>query len=273
MILTGKEQTMYDSMERYYNSDRACPNMLSFWHPRVKDVPGLRQPKTITVPVPLGVFAAFENDDVQSGMEDIKAFLDKDVIPAMRETSRWFLKNGCFSNKFDFRNCITNAEKLLDDFISIQYSSVCLETNGVSEINLRQVIPWDSRKTLTVYHGMPLRTEIRVFYDFDSRKVLYSANYWDYWYIAPHLRDRTDKLVFDAARRELLAGYETNRAHVEETVARAMREADMTGRWSVDILVETDDNHAAKEGGLWLIDMAQAERSAYWDETKGAESK
>ena len=144
---------MKDEMKRYYDSDRAYPNTLSVWFSKIKDVPGIRIPQTITIPVPLEVFAAFECDEAGGGMDAIKSFLQRDVAPRM---SNWrggkcFMKNGCFSNKFDFRHSITNPRKLLDDFIEIQYASVCNETGGVSEINLREVIPWDNRKTATIY--------------------------------------------------------------------------------------------------------------------------
>jgi hypothetical protein len=203
------------------------------------------------------VFAAFHNDEVGCCIKEIKAFLKSDVLPKMADAPEWFIKNGCFSNKFDFRHSITNERKLLDDFNTIQYNSVCHETGGVSEINLREVIPWDYTKTATIYSGLPLRTEIRVFYDFDKREVMYSANYWDYGYCRPHIHDRTDQIIFDVTRIELQAGYEINWARVERAVAEAMRGVDMTGKWSIDILIDQHDD-------LRLIDMAQAQRSAYW---------
>jgi hypothetical protein len=244
-------------MQQLYDRDRKNPNALSNWYPRIKDAPGLKTPHTVTIPVPIEVFALFADDRVNEGINDIKAFLERDVIPQMRGLIEWFMKNGCFSNKFDFRDCVTNELKILNDFISIQYASICIETGGASEINLRQVIPWYESRIATIYHGMPIRTEIRVFYDFSDRRVLYAANYWDYEYCRPNMYDRTDQIVFDAVTDEIAKGFEANWKRVSDATAAAMCDVDMSGKWSIDILI--DDS-----GDLWLIDMAQAERSAYW---------
>ena len=179
-----------DDIKRYYNNDRICSNTLSQWFPKIKNASGLKSPATITIPVPVDVFTAFLYDEVGQNMKAIKTFIESDVIPSMATAPRWFIKNGCFSNKFDFRNSITNECKVLDDFIAIQYAAACFETGGISEINLREIIPHNEQETATIYHGMPLQTEIRVFYDFDQRKMLYSANYWDYDYVRPHRHNR-----------------------------------------------------------------------------------
>jgi len=44
---------------------------------------------------------------------------------------------------------------------------------------------------------------------------------------------------------------------MEALVAEHMRDVDMSGQWSIDILLDDYRNP-------WLIDMAQGERSAYW---------
>ena len=132
-----------------------------------------------------------------------------------------------------------------------------LNTGGVSEIVLREIIPWNNRKTACIYGGMPLRPELRVFYDFDSNEVLFSENYWDYRYVRPSLYDRTDAIVFEAVHDELELICLIYRDRVEEDVAVAMQGVELEGKWSVDVLI--DD-----AGKLWLIDMALAERSAYW---------
>ncbi|GHU61019.1 hypothetical protein AGMMS49975_30210 [Clostridia bacterium] len=85
---------------------------------------------------------------------------------------------------------------------------------------------------------MPLRTEIRVFYDFDKREVLYSANYWDYDYCRSNIRARADQIIFDALKDEILTGYEKYRKQAEDAVAKAMRGVNMTGKWSIDLLLE-----------------------------------
>ena len=248
-----------------YEGDRTNKNLLSYWFPKIENVKGLKVPKTVTIDVPVDIFAAIVNDEIGKNLDQITEFVKTEIAPKI--TSHvMFIKNGCFSNKFDFRHSITNRERILDDFLAIQYASACLGTGGISEINLREVIPHNPAETAAIYGGMPLRTEIRVFYDFDERKILYSANYWDYDYVRPNLHERSDKIIFDACKDEIQNGYEQNREAAESAVNEAMRDVELTGRWSVDILID-------EKGGLWLIDMAVAERSAYWDKSKADANK
>ena len=248
---------MTDYAINYYESDKKYLNRFSYWFGRVKNVEGLLLPESKVITVPLAVFAAFVEDSVGENMGAIKHFVQTGIIPAMEGQHRWFMKNGCFSNKFDFQHCITNEYKALDDFIAIQYGSACLETGGISEIVLRNIIPWDARSTATMYAGMPLRPEARVFYDFDERKLLYSVNYWDFETVRPHLSDKTDAIVFDAVGMELESGYRNSKERVEQAVSKAMCGVDLSGQWSVDVLIDGKER-------LWLIDMAIAQRSTYW---------
>ena len=109
------------------------------------------------------------------------------------------------------------------------------------------------------YNGLPLRPEFRVFYDFDTRKPIFTANYWDYDYVYPHLHDATDKIVFEHERERIEGAFKSEKDRVQAMVETAMkRVTGLAGQWSVDILMDEGDN-------LWLIDMAIAQRSAYWE--------
>ena len=49
---------------------------------------------------------------------------------------------------------------------------------------------------------------------------------------------------------------------VEQLVSKHMKSTEgLSGQWSIDILED-------EAGKFWLIDMAIAQRSAYWDESK-----
>jgi len=158
----------------------------------------------------------------------------------------------------DYRHCITTAGSIVDDIIDINYQALCVESGGTTEIVLREPIPWNSQQTPCIYYGMPLQTEIRTFYDFNAQQLLYSANYWDYDYVRPHLRDRTDIIIFDFLKEEIRDGYEKWRSQIEEMVRTHMTGVKLTGKWSIDFLIDN-------KGQIWLIDMAKANRSAYWN--------
>lgn len=243
-----EKSTMYDDY-------CASPNNFSYWYPAIKGIKGLSVPKSKILPIPKDVFWVLFEPHLTGNMVLIKNYVDSVLIPAMGN-DRWFMKNGTFSNKFSFKHCITYQDKVLDDFIQINYSAMMLGAWGACEMVLREVIPWDRETTATMYEGMPLRPELRVFYDFDARKVLYSVNYWDYEYVAKGLYERTDKIVFEAVHMELEEGFVKNKDRVEYTVHEAMQDVALNGRWSIDVLLEGER--------MWLIDMAIAERSAYW---------
>ena len=108
---------------------------------------------------------------------------------------------------------------------------------------------------------MPLHTEFRVFYDFDATKALYCVNYWDYDYVAKNLYSYNDKLVFESYYPKILKEYEMNKNKVCDLVEKHMQSVDLTGKYSIDIMMDTKKQ-------FWLIDMALARNSAYWNESE-----
>lgn len=78
-------------------------------------------------------------------------------------------------------------------------------------------------------------------------------------HLYPHLHDATDKIVFEHERERIEGAFKSEKDRVQAMVETAMkRVTDLAGQWSVDILMDEGDN-------LWLIDMAIAQRSAYWE--------
>ena len=141
-----------------------------------------------------------------------------------------------------------------------------------------------------IYKGLPFRPEFRVFYDFDLHEVLFTVNYWDYEYCRPHLFDATDKIIFDKMRPYIVHAYDLFKEKVASAVSQAMEGVtDLTGPWSIDVMLENypisiqeelvkdlSANYYLKveeEPQLWLIDMAKAECSAYWEKRPGLKSQ
>ena len=252
----------------YYN-DRKNPNLFSKWYPHIKDCDidkgyEMRVPQSKIIRVPEPVFNACydPNPDIYPDNYAIISKWVKDkLVPLMQPDGEYFCKNGCFSNKFDFKYCISGRSNILDNFIAIQYASLCLETGGVSEFVLRQIIPtaaWDK----TIYSGMPLRPEFRVFYDFTIQKPLYIVNYWDYEYCAPSIYDADDKKVFDEMRGPLSEMYEAYKERALDVIRGSMQYVlGLDGIWSIDLMM--DDLEA-----FWLIDMAIGRTSAYYDKNR-----
>lgn len=255
-----------DNPMDYLDRLRSDPNNLSFWYPKVKDAAkknGILTPKTVIIHVPDETVESFcfERDGDKGR---VRAFVRDKVMPQLKRIPGLpFIKNGTFSDKFQFKTCCPDSadEDTITRCISdIQYDSLCLDTGGNTEIVLRERI--ESPESMPrIYGGMPLNTEFRVFYDFDRKAALYVVNYWDRDYCRDTIAGRNEEdgraydLRFPSLRDEFLQkrNFVMNKAH------SVLKEAEgLTGIWSVDFLIDSRNR-------LWLIDMAEGHRSAYWD--------
>lgn len=251
---------------------RENENDFSFWYPKVKDC-GIRTPRTFFAKLPTHeeepifarkLYEAFYMESPRENMSVIQAWLDRDIIPKLEEmklTGHVFVKNARFSNKFSAKgNCnLYGLNELARAIASINYEAMCCEADGIDEIVVRAFIDSDRKKTPCIYEGLPLRSEFRVFYDFDSKAPIFTANYWDFDYVYPHLHDATDRIVFAHEKESISANFFVHRNGIQGLVADAMQAVEgLTGQWSVDVLLD-------EKGQPWLIDMALAQRSAYWE--------
>lgn len=263
-------------------------NNFSYWFPKIEKC-GIKVPESVVVPVPLEVQEAFymESNDDYRAVADFVA--DKVQTAAAKiQSPLLFIKNGGFSNKFDAGAscfCKSGYEDLLSHIITIQYQSLCMETGGEDEIVIRERIPYNSEVIPCIYSGLPLRPEFRAFYDFDLHKVLFMVNYWDYDYCRPHIFNATDKIIFDKMKTHLEKSFELCKEMVENAVAEAMKRVEgLSGPWSIDIMLDNYPtavqadviqditatySKPTEQYDMWLIDMAVAERSAYWDKRPG----
>ena len=253
-------------MDEFYNELKNDVHNVSYWFPKIKDC-GIRVPETFVKEVPIELCRHLFMDNPEEDIKVIFEWVQAELIPSIPENLRGliFVKNGTFSNKFDFNTCAVrcNSIDLTRSIIEINYASFILGAGGNTEIVIRERIPFQESIVPTIYHGMPLRTEYRVFYDFDTHEYLYDVNYWDWDYCHCGICNRSNH-----DRDVYIEQYPivTERLHeIHDRVVPIIKDAlasvcGLTGRWSVDFLFEGDD--------IWLIDMAEAYRSAYWDEGK-----
>ena len=236
-------------------------NYFGYWFPKIKDC-GIKVPKTLIFEVPREYETHFFSEEPDTDFRAVERWINKNVIPVLKKSELngklLFIKNGLFSNKFDATDCFTSVRRLADSLMNINYAALCLGAGGWEELVIRERIPHNMKKTPCIYGGLPLRSEFRVFYNFDTHKVLYTTNYWQYDYVCNKLYDITDKVIFEYMRKKLEAEFEKNEKKVSSLVHLAMKRInELKGNWSIDIMM--DEN-----GNFWLIDMAIAEESAYW---------
>lgn len=234
-------------------------NNISYWFPKIENC-GIKVPKTVIVPIPVDLTRAIHEDRYSKSSvnsQDMFHWVSGKVMPKIQHLGfLLFVKNGTFSNKFLAYTCmcVNDPYNLTYNIPFIMYHSSILGAGGNTEIAIRERIG-HIPEAPTIYCGLPLTTEFRVFYDFDERKVLKTVNYWDYDYCFPHMFNEGDKLIFSHYAPLLQKEFDERKAEVENLVSEHMQNVDLTGKWSVDIMYR---------GDYWLIDMALAENSAYY---------
>lgn len=265
-------------MSDFFDDLRQNPNNFSFWYPKIADC-GLKVPKSIIFQLPEDVIRAIFHDRGSEDDDIILSYVKETMIPVLVSNNMFkpglFIKNGTFSNKFRFNDScgirmFPNAFELTNRISNICYEAEMVGAAGISEIIIREFIGLDNDSCNTqildtnipcIYGGMPLRPEFRVFYDFDNREVIKCVNYWDYDYCHDTIaKNYTDKIVYEHYYPTILNEYETRKDTVISLVSDHMKNVDMTGKWSVDIMYDVVSD------SYYLIDMAQAQRSAYWND-------
>ena len=200
----------------------------------------------------------------------------------LEDDKEYFIKTGTYSSKFDFRNARVSSAKEIHElgeyllFIhwqALQMAHYDLSGRkqpsiyGVStttEWVVREFIP-DIENNLTIYHGLPLRTEYRAFVDFDTKQVLGIHSYWDPDVMEKNFAKKLDTdidakhdyITYIANKDGLMARYEANKDTVIEHLASILPDINLHGQWSIDIMQNGKD--------FYIIDMAIAERSAFYE--------
>lgn len=192
------------------------------------------------------------------------------------ETKDYFVKTGTYSSKFDFRNAHIHGAKevrelgeylLYIHFLALQMASPLSSKQiyGASTTNewaVREFIQ-DKENNPTIYKGMPLHTEYRIFVDFDADKIIGVSPYWHPDLMSErfsHGEDADsphqvhDYVVFKAHEDKLMQRYDEHVDEVCMNIEKMLPDIRLTGQWSIDVMQNGDD--------FWLIDMGLAKDSA-----------
>lgn len=255
-----------------YNNDREYPENFSNWYSHIKDFGYFKHSNIISNQI-----FTYEETEVMRETDIIDNVnwnkineILKPTLDKMENYKLYSIKNGCFSNKFDFATCLATKQNLAEQLWKINYESAMFETGGYTELVVRELIPNStSFENPTIYNGMPLREEIRVFYNLDTKQIEYIVDYWDYDYCRNNIASKTDQIIFDWFHNKMI-GREINHNNklnqIIETIKKNIYtlkfDTELEGIWSIDFLYEqyTDT--------IWLIDMARGYRSAYYDINK-----
>lgn len=257
-------------------------NSMGYWFPKIhsmnRDSEAFKIPNTTIMKVPMPVLQlsrleySLINPITKKIVNDFvhRAFL-------LEDDKTYFVKTGTFSNKFDFRNCKVSGSEVKELGEYLLYDSYCA-SQMASPLNMPSIVgpaltnEWVVREFIedpddnpTIYKGLPLRTEFRVFVDFDTNKVLSVVNYWDEKTMLNRFEERRDNhdvhdlITFKANLSRLNARFEKYKDIVREktmVLLESKSQNRLTGQWSMDVMLSGED--------FYIIDMALAEESYYY---------
>lgn len=260
-------------------------NAMGYWLPQIieptLDKGELIIPKTsiLKVPTTMLQLTRCEYTELTRTTLDI---VDEVCLRAFNldETKDYFIKTGTYSSKFDFRNARVNDPKevreigeylLFIHYQALQMASFLVKPciYGVSTTDewvVREFIQ-DKEDNPCIYKGLPLHTEYRVFVDFDTKEVIGINPYWDPTTMKQRFGNEDDAnsphnihdyTIYSMYEDTLMKRYEQNKDHVIKCVQHILdNENSLNGQWAIDIMQNDDE--------FWLIDMALAENSAYYN--------
>lgn len=221
----------------------------------------------------------------QTTDEIIADLLDLDTA----ESNQYFLKTGTFSSKFEFANALCAEPAEAGQYLhAVNNMAMSLGAGDCVEVCARGWIA-PPEGTPTIYHGMPLRCEMRAFIDlgFDHVEAAPAdrepepgcglVGITPYWHPAVMKRGlalaesepgmshiRGDRGTYMAHLPQLEAGFDAHREPVAgllQELVEPLRQAGLAGAWSVDVLIDTAGCEEG-EARYWLIDAAPMRTSA-----------
>ena len=241
-----------------------------------------RIPKTTIAKVPMTLLqlSRVEYESLTAATLDV---VDRWAQAAfgLNPDGEYFIKTGTFSSKYDYRNAhVTGPHEVAqigEYLLYIQSQAVEMAgplnepaMYGVSTTNefvVREYVP-DRLGLPTIYMGLPLRCEYRCFIDCDTDELLGIHPYWDPKVMNHRFRDwpdsdnphmRHDAVTYKLREPSLMREYEATKDLVAAHVRELLPGLGLAGQWSLDIMRDGDD--------CWLIDMAPAERSTFYERT------
>ena len=253
-------------------------NSIGYWLPKIVGISDFKISNTKIIKVPLSLLQlgrVFEyNQITPTTFEIINRYCQK--VFELDLDKSYFIKNGVYSSKFDFRNAKVTTPKEVKElgqylfYIHQQACQMANLLNNVSIYGCGTTNEWIVREYIEsnvkekIYMGLPLNTEYRIFVDFDRKTILSSNQYWDKEVMTKRFKENRnnhdvhDMIIFNMVSERLEKTYNENIYKVEKMVQKLLdNNIEMKGQWSIDIMQVEND--------FYLIDMALAENSYYYD--------
>lgn len=260
------------------------PNSMGHWLPQLVDAcmgqEFFKIPATTIAKVPMTMLQ-LTRQEYQSLTQTTLNIVNQWAHKAfgLDDEKEYFIKTGTYSSKFDFRNAHVHGAKevreLGEYLLFIHYQALQMASPlcqpciyGVSTTNewvVREFIQ-DKENNPCIYKGLPLHTEYRVFVDCDWDEIIGISPYWEPDTMKKrfgHSEDSDsphqihDYVIYKAHEETLMNRYHENKDTVLAHIESILPGLNLHGQWSIDIMQNGDD--------FWIIDMAIAENSAFYD--------
>lgn len=253
-------------------------NQMGYWLPKVAEVSPFKIPDTKIIKVPLSLLQlgrVFEYGELTPTTFKIINEYCKRVFD-LNLDGTYFIKNGVYSSKFDFRNAkVTTPQEVAEigQYLFYVHQQACQMAsllNNRSIYGCGTTTEWVVREYIespvkeTIYMGLPLNTEYRVFVDFDIKTILSDNQYWNKEVMTKRFKENRnnhdvhDVITYNMASERLEKTYSENISKVRTMIQELLENnVEMSGQWSIDIMQVEND--------FYLIDMALAENSFYYD--------
>lgn len=245
------ERQLRESTLRTVTADSSDPTCLSHWFPKIQTVVPVPRTHILTLGNGWDLAALIDGQPPKIYLECLTAFIQdaaNDVgWPA-------FLRTGLTSGKHRWADCC--YLKTSDDihhciFGLVEHSGLCGMLGLPHDVwCVREMLPVAPVFRCAAYGGMPVVREWRYFVD--GARVLYGNPYWP----AGALKDGHPD---DPNWRERLPELDADPGTLPRELA-SLAGAAIGGRWSVDLL--------STDRGWYVTDMAVAEQSYGWDESR-----
>lgn len=253
-LITFAPPTDEEIFNRTSQEDKSDPNTFSNWFGRLKT--HFKTPRSVITSLTFDEMMLLKPDEKSTDQEAIQQFNTRlnQLVQDAGLHYPIFMKNGVFSNKFDFEeSCLINTpDEFFDKLYNIIYGGCMVGARLSNEVVLRELVtvPQDVK----IYNAMPLNIEFRAFVNFDTQEIVEILDYW-YDSIASRLPPEQVEL-FKQHKETMAPKFEQFKVILQTELQNALRnkEFDLNGSWSVDFLLDVNNE-------LWLIDMAFAGQS------------
>ena len=263
-------------------------NNMGCWLPAIAEAAGkegfFKIPDTVLVQVPLPILQLTRLEYTSLNLTTLKIVDDWAMkVFGLDVRKEYFIKTGIFSSKFDFRNARVTGEKevreLGEYLLFIQHQATMyagffnVDEHGRSvsrygaattnEFLVRDFIP-DKEGNPSIYNGLPLHTEYRVFAQFGQEACILGASpYWRPDVMKGRFSKMTnekgkhDYIIYLTHEEKLMERYAENKDKVLSHIKGLLKDVKLEGQWSIDVMQNGDD--------FYIIDMAAADTSALND--------